>query len=107
MASARFTEIAAAVRNWGRWGADDRIGTLNLLDAEARRRGAASVVSGEAFPLGLGLAADQGIQAGFIPGRVEPDRIMTVVNEPLSADPDWICSSEESVYSGGCSVPLY
>jgi hypothetical protein len=100
VASARFTEIAAAVRNWGRWGADDRIGTLNLLDAEARRRGAASVVSGEAFPLGLGLAADQGIQAGFIPGRVEPDRIMTVVNEPLSADPDWICSSEDQLTMG-------
>jgi kynurenine formamidase len=98
--SARFTEIANAVRNWGRWGSDDRLGTLNLLDEAARRRGAASVVTGEAFPLGLGLAADQGIQAGFIEGRVEPTRRMTVVNGPLSADPDWICSSEDELTMG-------
>lgn len=100
MPSARYLEIASTVRNWGRWGSDDRLGTLNLLDAAARRRGAASVVAGEAFPLGLGLAADQGIQAGFIEGRREPQRTMTVVNGPLSADPDWICSSEDELTMG-------
>ena len=42
---AAFTEVAARVRNWGRWGADDEIDTLNLIDDAARRRGAASVVS--------------------------------------------------------------
>ena len=30
-----FHELAGKVRNWGRWGADDEIGTLNLIDGEA------------------------------------------------------------------------
>ena len=32
--------------NWGRWGEEDQLGTLNLLDADARRRGAAAVRHG-------------------------------------------------------------
>ena len=92
-----FTDVAARVRNWGRWGENDQIGTLNLLDEAARQRGAAAVCSGKAFPLGLPLSAEEGIQAGFIPGRVNPDRSMIQVNHPLSADPDWICASEDVV----------
>ena len=33
-----FADIASRVRNWGRWGPDDEVGTLNLVDADARRR---------------------------------------------------------------------
>src|SRR3954468_4345062 len=39
--------IAAAVqlyRNWGRWGADDVLGTVNFID-EAKRRQAAALVT--------------------------------------------------------------
>lgn len=32
--------------NWGRWGQDDQLGTLNLIDAPARKRGAAAVRHG-------------------------------------------------------------
>ena len=35
-------ELAARVSNWGRWGADDRRGTLNLIDNAALRRGLAA-----------------------------------------------------------------
>ena len=95
---AEFTEIAARVRNWGRWGADDEIGTLNLVDDEARRRGAASVVSGQAFALGLPLSEAEGIQLGFIEGRVNPTRTMVQVNVPVDAEePDWVCFSEDVV----------
>jgi kynurenine formamidase len=91
-----FTEVAARVRNWGRWGADDEIGTLNLVDAEARRRGAASVVSGEAFALGLPLSEAEGIQVGVVEGRVNPTRTMVQVNVPVNAEqPDWVCFSED------------
>src|SRR5262249_34746909 len=33
-------ELAARVRNWGRWGPEDELGTLNLIDAAAVLRGA-------------------------------------------------------------------
>ena len=45
-----------ALRNWGRWGAGDQLGTLNLLTPECRRRGAASVVDGHAVSLAHDLA---------------------------------------------------
>jgi len=32
--------------NWGRWGADDQLGTLNLITREHRRKAAALVVEG-------------------------------------------------------------
>jgi kynurenine formamidase len=37
--------------NWGRWGEDDRLGTLNLITPEIRREAAASVASGEVISL--------------------------------------------------------
>jgi kynurenine formamidase len=46
--------IAAAakrVSNWGRWGADDVLGTLNFLDDAKRREGAALVRRGATFSL--------------------------------------------------------
>lgn len=35
-----------SLSNWGRWGADDELGTLNHIDADARRRGADAVRHG-------------------------------------------------------------
>jgi kynurenine formamidase len=95
--SDRFVEVAARVRNWGRWGAHDERGTLNLVDEAARRRAVASVRKGAAFALGLALSESEGIQIGLVPGRVNPRRTMVVVNGPLSDDPRWICSSEDTV----------
>ena len=93
-----FSDMAARVRNWGRWGPDDDIGTLNLIDEAARRRGAAAVVSGRAFPLGLPLSEAEGIQLGFVEGRVNPTRTMVHINQPVNADqPEWVCFSEDVV----------
>jgi kynurenine formamidase len=40
-----------ASRNWGRWGADDELGALNLITPDKRRRAAALVRSGIAVSL--------------------------------------------------------
>ena len=40
------------VNNWGRWGADDEAGTLNLITAEKRLSANATVEQGEVFGLG-------------------------------------------------------
>jgi len=92
---ARFEAVARRVRNWGRWGDDDQLGTLNLLDAEAARRGAAAVRHGRAYPLGLPLSEEEGIQLGFAQGRTNPKRTMIAVDAPLGPDPEWIRSSED------------
>jgi kynurenine formamidase len=90
-----FAEVAARVRNWGRWGPSDEIGTLNLIDDAARRRAARSVVSGRVFTLGLRLSEEDGIQSGFVPGRVNPSLTMITVNEPEGPDPDFVRFSED------------
>jgi kynurenine formamidase len=98
--SGRFSEVASRVRNWGRWGPDDQLGTLNLVDDATRRRAAACVRFGRAIPLGFALSERRGIQIGIIPGRLNPLRTMTHLNTPLSDDPEWICSSEDVVVMG-------
>jgi kynurenine formamidase len=91
-----FADTAAKVRNWGRWGPDDEVGTLNLIDEAARRRGAAAVESGRVFALGLPLSEAEGIQLGFVEGRTNPTRTMVQVNRPVNAEePDWVCFSED------------
>lgn len=41
-----------ALSNWGRWGADDQLGTLNFLTAETRVAAASLIRSGRVVPLG-------------------------------------------------------
>jgi kynurenine formamidase len=54
------------------------------------------VVSGKAFALGLPLSEAEGIQVGFVEGRINPRRTMAQVNHPLDAgQPDWVCFSED------------
>ncbi len=79
-------DLAARVRNWGRWGDDDRIGTLNLINADARRRGAACVRDGKAFSLALPLSPD-GPQLGFIAGRTNP--VLSPFTFPAGDDRMW------------------
>jgi kynurenine formamidase len=43
--------LYAALSNWGRWGGDDELGTLNHLTPERRRRAAALVVDGTSISL--------------------------------------------------------
>jgi kynurenine formamidase len=100
LAHPHFDAVAARVRNWGRWGPEDELGTLNLIDEAARRRGAASVVSGRAFALGLPMSASEGIQIGAVEGRVDPSRTLINVNGPQTDDPEWVCFSEDVLTLG-------
>ncbi|AZM51298.1 cyclase [Streptomyces sp. WAC 01529] len=61
---AAIAEAAKACSNWGRWGEDDRLGTLNFLDAAKRREGAALVRRGVSFSLSQRFDMD-GPQQGW------------------------------------------
>jgi kynurenine formamidase len=95
---ADVTELGAAVRNWGRWGGDDQLGTLNLIDAAARRRGVASAVGARPFSLAIDWSAD-GPQIGAVPGRTNPEHAMTQVNAP-AFDPDGVRFNDDRVVMG-------
>ncbi len=94
-----FHEAAARVNNWGRWGDDDRIGTLNLLDADAVRRGAECVRTGKRFSLAWPLSFHQDLQRGNIPGRIIM-HTMSAIDEAMLGDRDLFCSSDDMVTMG-------
>ncbi|GHH06966.1 cyclase family protein [Streptomyces lanatus] len=88
-----FHEIAKRVNNWGRWGADDEIGTLNLITDEVVREAAACVRTGRRVPLALPLQQD-GVQTGMIPGRINPLHAMVQINQELFGPGTVACSDD-------------
>ncbi|MFD7441771.1 cyclase family protein [Streptomyces sp. NPDC059909] len=93
-----FHDIAKRVNNWGRWGADDEIGTLNLVTDEVVRGAAAEIRTGRRVPLGLPLQQD-GVQTGMIPGRVNPLHTMVQINQELFG-PGTVATSDDAVTMG-------
>jgi len=77
--------IAAAAKrcsNWGRWGEDDVLGTLNFLDEAKRREGAALVRRGVSFSLAQSFDAD-GPQKGW---RRRTNPVHTMLDTGLDAE---------------------
>ncbi|MEU8822234.1 cyclase family protein [Streptomyces sp. NPDC048636] len=95
---AEFHEIAKRVNNWGRWGAADEIGTLNLITDEVVREAATTIRTGRRVPLAVPLRQD-GVQTGMIPGRVNPLHTMVAVNMEIFG-PDTVATSDDAVTMG-------
>jgi kynurenine formamidase len=77
--------IAAAAKrcsNWGRWGADDVLGTLNFLSAEKRVEGAALIRRGVSFSLAQRFDAN-GPQKGW---RRRTNPVHTMLTSGLDAE---------------------
>jgi hypothetical protein len=55
-----FTSLS----NWGRWGDDDRLGTLNTITVEVRAAAAASIRTGRAVSLASFPGIDPAVQPG-------------------------------------------
>ena len=71
-----FRRVADDVRNWGRWGDDDEIGTLNFITAEKVAEAAGWSSTARSFPLG-GDFGSSGPQGAF-QFRQNPMHVMTV-----------------------------
>ena len=95
---AEFHDIAKRVNNWGRWGGDDEIGTLNLITDDVVRAAAQTVRSGRRIPLALPLQQD-GVQTGMIPGRVNPMHTMVMLNYEMFG-PGTVATSDDAVTMG-------
>ncbi|HZA00198.1 MAG TPA: cyclase family protein [Acidimicrobiales bacterium] len=93
-------ELARKVTNWGRWGDDDEVGTINLITQDVVRRAAGCVRTGRTFSLALPLSEAEGVQTGAIPGRLNPTRTMVAINTPLTGDPTDFCTSDDLVVMG-------
>lgn len=91
-----FLTAARAVNNWGRWGPDDEIGTLNLITDEVVLGAVRSVRTGRRFPLAIPLSKD-GPQAGLVPGRDNPTHEVFSVNHPLTGDAAAFATSDDRI----------
>jgi kynurenine formamidase len=89
-----LADLAARVSNWGRWGDDDEVGTANLIDGGAARRGAASVRTGEAISLAIRLDQN-GPQVGSIPGRINPLHAMVSINQSWTGGDGDVCFNDD------------
>ncbi len=93
-------ELAARVRNWGRWGDDDELGTINLITDDVVKAAAGEIRTGKRLALGLPMD-EQGPQTGIIPGRDNPVREMIMVDVPvMTGDPSDFTTSDDKVTMG-------
>lgn len=91
--------LGAEVSNWGRWGPDDELGTLNLIDDAAVQRGIAAARTGRRFSLAIRLDAN-GPQLGTIPGRINPLHTMVAINTAYTGDTGDFCCSDDVITMG-------
>ena len=63
----KIYETAKKLSNWGRWGTDDQIGTLNNIEPSDIVAAAGLIKKGKVFALGLSLK--EPIQSGLFGGR--------------------------------------
>lgn len=72
---AHIDAMAARVSNWNRWGSEDEIGTLNLVEPEHLIAAAALVRKGKTFSLALNFDKE-GPQRGLFGARFNPIHTM-------------------------------
>ena len=72
-----FRRVADDVRNWGRWGDDDELGTLNFITADKVAEAAASGQAGQGLSARRSTSAPSGPQGAF-QFRQNPIHVMTV-----------------------------
>ncbi|HEV8623266.1 MAG TPA: cyclase family protein [Acidimicrobiia bacterium] len=99
---ADFDRMASEVRNWGRWGDADELGTLNHITDEKVREAASLVRQGKVFPLGVAFGAD-GPQ-GMFKFRTNPIHLMTIDGGDAGAFADyarkWTANPSAQVLGG-------
>src|SRR5262249_50898274 len=77
------------LRNWGRWGKDDQIGTLNHVRPEDIVKAASLIRTGKGFALGIPLDAN-GPQTGLFGGRFNPiHQMLATGTDAIAERQDW------------------
>ncbi len=76
-------EAAKKLSNWGRWGADDQLGTLNHITPQDIIDAGKLIKRGKVFALGLSLK--EPIQSGLFGGRWNPIHTMLATGTDAAA----------------------
>ena len=80
---AEIEAASKALSNWGRWGEDDQIGTLNFVTPEDLVNAGKLIKKGKVFAMGLSLK--EPIQSGLFGGRWNPIHTMLATGTDAAA----------------------
>ena len=91
-------ELGKELSNWGRWGEDDEIGTLNFVTPAKRVQSAQLVKTGKAIDLGMPF--DQ--KGPFPPGsfRINPVHTMTCLPSDTARAADGFMAADDMIVMG-------
>jgi kynurenine formamidase len=82
-------EASKKLSNWGRWGKDDQIGTLNHVTPEDIVNAAGLIRTGKVFALGIPLDKT-GPQNGLFGGRFNPiHQMLATGTDAIAGQQDW------------------
>src|SRR5882757_2149535 len=82
-------EATDKLKNWGRWGKDDQIGTLNHVQPEDIVKAASLIHTGKVFALGIPLDRT-GPQTGLFGGRFNPiHQMLATGTDAIAERQDW------------------
>ena len=95
-----IVDLGEKVKNWGRWGDDDEVGTINFITDQVVKDAMKCVKSGKRLSLAFPLQQQGGLQLGSMPGRINPLRTMIQLNTPVIGDPTQFCTSDDVVTMG-------
>ena len=90
-------ELGKKLSNWGRWGADDEIGTLNFVNAQKRIQAAGLVKTGKIIDMGMAFDKSGPQDGGF---RINPVHTMTWMPIDTKGAPDGMISADDMVTMG-------
>ena len=84
-----IAEASKKLSNWGRWGKDDQIGTLNHVTPEDIVHAASLIRTGKVFALGIPLDRT-GPQTGLFGGRFNPiHQMLATGTDAIAGQQDW------------------
>ena len=84
-----IAEATEKLKNWGRWGKDDQIGTLNHVTPQDIVKAASLIRTGKVFALGIPLDT-RGPQTGLFGGRFNPiHQMLATGTDAIAERQDW------------------
>ena len=87
--AAAIKEASEKLSNWGKWGKDDQIGTLNYVTPQDIVEAGKLIRQGKAFALGIPLDRT-GPQTGLFGGRFNPiHQMLATGTDALAGQQDW------------------
>jgi kynurenine formamidase len=92
-------ELGKRLSNWGRWGDDDQLGTLNFVTPQKRVQAAGLVKTGKIIDLGMPFDGN-GPQAGGPAGRFNPIHLMRLTPADQLASSDGLIAADDVIIMG-------